>query len=180
MGGSLDEEIALAYIDAENRAEPFDKVYRLHRFTLDGTTLTDTFFAAADFGSASRSESAFDFVWTGSSYLQAVFRSAPDRLNSHLLRYCPLRVTISTDVDTGRPGLPIVFTATPQGGVPAYSYAWTFEDPQRVFRSQSVSRTYNEPGTYTATLTLTDSAGATYTTTYTINVTHVRHRAVRR
>ena len=175
-----DEEIALAYIDAGNRAAPLDKVYRLHRFTLDGTTLTDTFFAAADFGSASRSESAYDFVWTGEAYLQAAFRSAPDRLNSHLLRYCPLRATITTDVASGRPGLPIVFTATPQGGVPGYTYAWTFEDPQREFRLQSVTRTYEEPGTYTATLTVTDSAGATYTTTYTIDVTYVRRRAVRR
>ena len=177
---ATEDEIALAYVDAENRAEPLDKEYRLRRFTIGGTTITDTYFAAADIGSAQRSESKYDFVWTGSSYLQAAFRSAPDRLNSHLLRYCPLRVEIGTDVAYGRPGQPIVFTAFPDGGAPSYSYEWTFGDATRIFRTQSVSRTYEEVGTYTALLTVTDSSGATVTTEYTINVVNVRRRAVRR
>jgi hypothetical protein len=174
-----DEEIALAYIDAANRGEPNDKAYRLHRFTLDGTTLTDTNFAAADLGAASRSESVHDFVWTGTSYLQAAFRESPDRLNSHLLRYCPLRANIGTDVVYGRPGQPVVFTALPQGGAPGYSYEWTFDDPTRIFRSQSVTRTYQETGTYTATLKVIDSAGATDTTTYTVTVITVKRRSAR-
>jgi PKD domain len=177
---SAGDELALAYVDAEEREDPLNRQYRLRRFTIDGVTLTDTPFAAAEFSSATRSESVYDFVWTGASYLQAAFRSAPDRLNSHLLRYCPLRATISTDVAAGRPGEPVVFTANPAGGVPSYSYAWTFGDPTRIFRTQSVARTYEEPGSYTATLTVTDNAGATYTTTYTIDVITVRRRAVRR
>lgn len=177
---SSGEELALAYVDAEEREDPLNRQYRLRRFTLSGTTITDTPFAAAEFSSATRSESVYDFVWTGSSYLQAAFRSAPDRLNSHVLRYCPLRATISTDVAAGRPGEPVVFTANPAGGVPSYSYAWTFGDPTRIFRTQSVTRTYDEVGSYTATLTVTDTAGATYTTTYTIDVITVRRRAVRR
>jgi hypothetical protein len=174
-----DEELALAYIDAEDRDEPFDKMYRLRRFTMDGTTLTDTNFAAADVGVATRSESVYDFAWTGRSYLQAAFRSSPDRLNSHLLRYCPLRVNVDTDVAYGRPEQPIVFTAVPDGGVPGYSYVWTFDDTVRVFVTQSVARTYEAIGSHTATLTVTDSTGATRTTAHTINVVNVKRRSAR-
>jgi hypothetical protein len=176
---ATDEELALAYVDTKDRNEPLDTEYRLRRFTIDGTTLTDTYFAAADFGAATRSDSVFDFAWTGSAYLQATYRQTPDRLNSHLLKYCPLRAHVITDVVAGRPGAPVVFTAVPDGGVPGYSYAWTFGDPTRVFRTQSVSRTYDAVGTYTATLTVTDTAGATYTTTYSVNVVTVRRRASR-
>jgi len=177
-----DEEIALAYIDAEDRDEPLGTAYRLRRFTAGGTTLSDTNFAAADIGSAARSESSHDFAWTGRSYLQAAFRSTPDRLNSHLLRYCPLRVSVDTDVASGRPGRPVVFTAFPDGGAAAYSYEWVFSnDPlQRVYRTQSVTRTYEEEGTYSAALLVKDSAGSTFSTTYTINVVNsVRRRAAR-
>ncbi len=164
------DELAMAYIDVKDRQQPLDKEYRLRRFTIDGTTITDSYFAASDLGAATRSESIYDFVWTGASYLQASFRRSPDRLNSHLLRYCPLRASVTTDVAFARPGQPIVFTAVPEGGTPGYSYEWTFGDPARVFRSQSVSRTYTETGTYTATLTVTDSAGSKFTTNYTVNV----------
>ncbi|HEV7242767.1 MAG TPA: PKD domain-containing protein [Thermoanaerobaculia bacterium] len=171
-------ELAMAYIDAPDSDDPLDKTYRLRRFTLDGTVLTDTRFAAADIGSA-RAESAYDFVWSGTSYLQAAFRESPDRLNSQLLRFCPLSAEIVTDRTVGRPNQPVVFTAVPQGGVPSYSYAWTFGDPERVFRTQVVSRTYDRTGTYTATLTVTDNAGAIVTTTYTINVVNAKRRSVR-
>ena len=174
-----ENELALAYIDADDRDEPLDKEYRLRRFTLDGTLLTDTPFAAAESGAAIRSESRYDFVWTGRSYLQAAFRSTADRLNSHLLRYCPLRVSIETNVPYGRPDQPIIFRAVPDGGAPSYSYAWTFGDPTRIFRTQTVARTYDTTGTYTANLTVTDSSGATYTTTYTINVVNVKRRSAR-
>lgn len=173
------DELALAYVDAEDRSDPLEKVYRLRRFTIDGTTLTDTRFAAADTGAA-RAESDHDFVWTGTSYLQAAFRLSKERLNSYLLRFCPLRTEIIADRVYGRPNEPIVFTAIPQGGVPSYSYAWTFGDPQRIYRTQSVARTYPESGTYTATLTVTDTSGATFTTTYTIDVVNVKRRSVRR
>lgn len=167
---ATEDELALAYIDVKDRQTPLDKEYRLRRFDIDGTTITDSYFAASDLGAATRSESIYDFVWTGTSYLQASFRRTPDRLNSHLLRYCPLRASIMTDLVFGRPGEPIVFTAVPEGGTPGYSYEWTFGDPTRVFRSQSVARTFEEAGTYTATLTVTDSAGSKFTTTHTINV----------
>lgn len=171
-------ELAMAYVDAPDKDDLLDKTYRLRRFTLDGTVLTDTRFAAADIGAA-RAESAYDFVRSGTSYLQAAFRESPERLNSYLLRFCPLRAEIIADRAFGRPGEPIVFTAVPEGGVPSYSYAWTFGDPARVFRTQVVSRTYDRTGTYTATLTVTDTAGAMFTTTYTINVVNVKRRSVR-
>lgn len=174
------DELALAYLNTDDRSKPLVTSYRLRRFAIDGTTLSDTNFAAAGAGAAIRAESDHDFVWTGSSYLQAAVRRSPDLLNSHLQRYCPLRVGIATDLANGRPGQPVVFTATPEGGVPGYTYAWTFGDPQRVFRTQSVARTYAKPGTYTATLTVTDTTGAAVTTTHPVNVVNVKRRSTRR
>lgn len=173
------EELALAYLNDEDRTKPLIRSYRLRRFTIDGTTLTDTNFAAAGAGAVTRAEADHDFVWTGMSYLQAAARTSADLLNSHLLRYCPLRAAIAADVAYGRPGQPVVFTAVPDGGVPGYTYAWTFGDPQRVFRTQSVARTYANTGTYTARLTVTDTTGATVTTTYTVNVVNVKRRSTR-
>lgn len=167
---ATEEELAMAYISVKDRNEPLAKEYRLRRMGFDGTTITDNYFAASDLGAATRSESIYDFVWTGTSYLQASFRSSPDRLNSHLLRYCPLRARVTTDVAFSRPGQPVVFTALPDGGTPGYSFEWTFGDPARVFRAQTVSRTFDKAGTYTATVTVTDTAGSKYTATHTINV----------
>lgn len=167
---ATEDELAMAYISVKDRLDPLAKEYRLRRMGFDGTMITDNYFAASDLGAATRSESIYDFVWTGASYLQASFRRSPDRLNSHLLRYCPLRARVITDVAFARPGQPVVFTALPDGGTPGYSYEWTFGDPARIVRSQSATRTYDKPGTYTATVKVTDVAGSTYTATHTINV----------
>jgi PKD repeat protein len=52
------------------------------------------------------------------------------------------------------------FEANADGGAPPYTYHWDFGDGQEA-NVQNTRHTYDNPGTYTATLTVTDSAGQT-------------------
>jgi PKD repeat protein len=56
--------------------------------------------------------------------------------------------------------LAVSFTSTSSGGLPPYSYAWTFGDGAGS-TIQSPSHTYTAAGTYTANLTVTDANAAT-------------------
>jgi hypothetical protein len=70
----------------------------------------------------------------------------------------PLRVEVfwdSTDIPaTYR------FEADAHGGTPPYTYHWSFGDGQEA-NVQNTRHTYENPGTYTATLTVTDATGQT-------------------
>jgi len=173
------EELALAYIDAPRRSQPVDRNLRLLRFDVDGTVISNTFFSAATVA-FSRAQSPHPFAWTGTSYLAPVVHAAPDRMNSYLLRYCPLRATIVSPTRTVRVGQNVTFSATATGGVPGYQYSWTFpSDEVAPKRVQTFERSFPRTGTYTVTLEVTDFAGATTTEVITINVVRPKTRAVR-
>ena len=52
------------------------------------------------------------------------------------------------------------FAGTVTGGVPPYTYAWTFGDGGTSTASLTPAYTYKDNGTFTATLTVTDSKGS--------------------
>ncbi|MGH2948247.1 MAG: PKD domain-containing protein, partial [Solirubrobacteraceae bacterium] len=85
----------------------------------------------------------------------------------------PPAVTASADVTSGQAPLRVRFEATgedPDGPNRQLTYAWTFGDGGQAFGRNAVHR-YMEPGTYTATVTVTDAGGLTASDEVEITVT---------
>ena len=80
-----------------------------------------------------------------------------------------LSASITVRPASGTAPLLVNFTGAAQGGSPAYTWAWSFGD-QTTSTLQDPSHTYTTPGTFTVTLTVTDSTGATSVATATIVV----------
>jgi len=69
----------------------------------------------------------------------------------------PMDLSISASPTAGEIPLTVNFTCAVSGGIPPYSYNWTFGDGQ-TSSEQKPSHTYSDPGSYTASLTLTDAS----------------------
>lgn len=81
----------------------------------------------------------------------------------HLIAYdVHLRLTASQSDPSGPAPLTDSFNDTPTGGVPAYSYSWTFGDGTGS-TLRDPTHTYQSPGTYIAKLTVTDLTGTMVT-----------------
>lgn len=83
----------------------------------------------------------------------------------------PLAASASGLPTSGQIPLAVNFTGTATGGTPAYHYSWNFGDGSATSTAQNPSHTYSTVGTYTATLTVTDSASPANTATSTVSVT---------
>ena len=79
---------------------------------------------------------------------------------SYLVKLCPFFVTAAANPAVNHGFTPITFTANPSGGTPAYTFNWEFGDNDSG-QGQVVQHIYRTPGTYVATLTARDAAGAT-------------------
>lgn len=66
------------------------------------------------------------------------------------------------DKTTGPLPLTVAFTGTASGGIPPYTYAWTFGDGGQA-ASQNASHTYQAEGAFAVAFTARDSAGASST-----------------
>jgi len=80
-----------------------------------------------------------------------------------------LSAKINASPTSGYAPLSVNFTASASGGKSPYSYSWKFGDGQSS-SLQNPSHTFNSGGTYTVTLTVTDSTSNTATDSLTINV----------
>jgi PKD repeat protein len=83
----------------------------------------------------------------------------------------PLAATASATPTSGQVPLNVAFTGTATGGAPPYAYSWNFGDGSATSTVQNPSHTYNSAGTYTATLTVTDSAAPVNTATSSVTIT---------
>jgi hypothetical protein len=173
------DELALSY------TEVLDGVggdsLRLHRYTRGGTTISDTIFSVAD-PLRERATTRFPFVWTGRSYITAVSRARDlaSLSETELVRYCPLTAHITTAQSIVRPNVFVAFSGSAAGGGSAYAYSWDFGDRSGHVSGTNVQHRYEHTGQYVVTLTVTDETGASTQTTFTIDVSHGKQRAVRR
>ena len=80
-----------------------------------------------------------------------------------------LHANINASLTSGKAPLTVYFWGRASGGIPLYSYNWDFGDGQSG-TGQNLFHIYSGPGTYSATLTVTDSGGKHNTTSVTIIV----------
>lgn len=176
---STPDELALAYLRIDRREQALDQIYRLRRFTIDGTTISDTEFAPRN-SSHARAFSDYRFVWTGQAYVSAPARVSSDRANSFLVRYCPLLAEIVLPEDTNViMGELVTFSAVASGGVPEYQYAWIIPGEIGPKTVQTYQRAFPNRGRVTVTLVVTDATGASVRRTITLQVGKPKQRAVR-
>jgi PKD repeat protein len=83
----------------------------------------------------------------------------------------PLTATASALPTSGQIPLNVSFTGSASGGTPPYSYSWNFGDGSATSTAQNPSHTYTTAGTYTAKLTVTDSASPAKTASSTVSIT---------
>jgi len=70
------------------------------------------------------------------------------------------------------PGIDIQFQGTANGGTPPYTWAWQFGDGNSANIPNPI-HPYAQPGTYTATLTVTDAAQGTASDTATVTISPI-------
>ena len=152
-------EWALTYIDAVVGLNIFPGEMRLRRFTSPTATPSDTVLSPNPLHS--RLVAAFPLVFLDGAYIASIQRtiSRSEGSESYLIKFCPLVATATVDHPVWRPFLPVRFTASASGGTPPYAYDWQFGDNDSA-RGTVAQHIYQNPGTYTVTLTATDAAGA--------------------
>ncbi|MDE1819983.1 MAG: PKD domain-containing protein [Euryarchaeota archaeon] len=82
----------------------------------------------------------------------------------------PLSAGASGNPTSGPVPLAVRFTGSASGGSPPYAYAWNFGDGSLGSHAINPNHTYNSTGSFTPTLTITDSASRTATAVATILV----------
>ncbi|HYC59412.1 MAG TPA: PKD domain-containing protein [Thermoanaerobaculia bacterium] len=165
---ATDDELALSYATAPPGTAGIPQLH-LHRFTLAGALISDVPFAGTDI-TAARALATDAPTWTGEAYVTPAVRESSARLDSYLVRYCPLQAEIAAPRVVLK-NTPVTITAIADGGSPEYDYEWNVaRDPGGSDQGPSIQRTFPLAGTFLITLDVTDETGASVTTTFTIEV----------
>ncbi len=85
--------------------------------------------------------------------------------------YSPLVASASAAPTSGTAPLAVAFTGGATGGDGAYTFEWDFGDGSAHAYTQDANHTYLAPGTFTASLTVTDGQGWVDTDTVDVTVT---------
>ena len=176
---SVISEWALTYIDAPLGLASFAHDMRIRRFASVGATTSDTLLSPDPLHS--RLLAPYPILFLNGGYVGSIQRviSRSEGSESYLVKLCPFFVAATSDHPVWRPFLPVTFTASASGGSPAYVFDWQFGDNDSA-RGQVVQHVYQNPGTYTVTLTGLDAAGAIAIIKTTVQITVAgRQRAVR-
>ena len=88
-----------------------------------------------------------------------------------------LNVGISFTPTSPATGQVVTFTGTASGGTSPYTFSWTFGDGA-TGTGNPATHTYTTSGSYTATLSVTDSKGATGAASTTVTVTGTPHTSI--
>src|SRR6266568_5328885 len=85
----------------------------------------------------------------------------------------PAVLTVHVTINHANPhvGDSVSFTSSVSGGTPPYGYVWDFGDSVGTDTVDNPTYSYSSAGTFTATLSVTDSVGATVTASNDITVT---------
>lgn len=174
-------EWAVVYIDASIGLQTFPGDYRIRRLTLTGGVISDTLFTPDALHSTI--DGHYNAVTSGAAYFGSIdrFVSVEQGWDSYVVKHCPLDASLKAENPTPVPRQPFTFSASASGGVAPYTYTWDFGDLTEQRHEQVFKHGYERTGTYTVTLTVTDSLGdkAVRTTTVTV-VDTVRRRTTKR
>ncbi|MCU1227338.1 MAG: glycosyl hydrolase [Acidobacteria bacterium] len=170
-------EWALTYNESINGFDLFPGEMRLLRLEILGAQ-SDTLFTPDP--TKNIYQMRFPFVWTGASYSGSIERPGVPRnqgSDTYLVKHCPLIAEVTAPTHTAIYGL-TQFTGSASGGTPDYAFHWDFGDTG-LGEGRNPKHQYLRTGTYTVTLTATDSAGGLSVSTATVLVVIPKQRAVR-
>ncbi len=176
--GSLSEWV-LTYIDAPLGLRNFPGDTRIRRFASPTGLASDTLLSPDP--THSRLAAPYPPVFLNGGYIDSIAAAFPAAggSESYLVRLCPFFVTATAAPPIQSRYAPITFSAEPSGGIAPYTYSWSFGDLTPAVIGSIVQHAFQYDGTYTVTLTGTDSAGAQSVYKFTVTVGSLRRRAVR-
>lgn len=172
-----DSEYALSYLEWREGVGVGEPIYRLARFGPDEEPISDEYFAAATGTRRRRERTDFGFVWTGSAYLSLGSDDNGDDRDTVLIRFCPLRAEIFAP-RSARPFQTVSFVAGVDGGVPEYTYTWTWAGGSAT--GPVLNTSFPRLGVYEVRLAVTDEVGMTSSNTFQVTINQIRRRPVRK
>jgi hypothetical protein len=173
-------EYALAYTDIPLGPSSPSEDYRLRRLTKSLSLITDTLFAPDVTKRSLNTEQGF--VFDGDGYISPIGRvvSSSDGSDSYLVRRCPFAAKDVVIPARAVRNSVVTVRAGATGGVAPYQYAWSFGV---LFEGGGVgpveTTQYENNGTYTITLTITDAQFESVVVAQQIEIGDARRRIAR-